>query len=231
MIQRCFILFLCVLVMSCSDNTRSIQGYWINPQGKAIAEFKDKSVTLTLLDKRGIQLSSEYEKLNESTYMLTGGLLGISSELIVDWENNSFEIRDFFGERKAIVFTRPPDIKPSHIAGTWYFYKKDNLRETSVIIQRRDSSYDYNSLEIYHANKFYIQETFSKVKSDLKAGFIFNDQKSKTGQNHSYYLLSYDKDRMTFVDLKGRQWTQQRKNNAKQITIPKGYRKEEVIYQ
>lgn len=224
MVHRTLIILLSALIIACSDSSRSLDGYWVDQKGKAIAEFTGEKIVITLLGDSENQYVVDYEKIDESRFHLKGGGLGVSPVLVVDWQRKSFSIPSLFGKKKELSFVQAPDVSASDINGTWYTHEKEDNYESSIIVTQKDSSYDYDSLDIDHSSKTFTKRLDLNVQSNFTNGFIFNDPDPETGEEYTYYLTSYSTNTMSFTDSSGYQWSQHRKLGATHIDIPEGYK-------
>jgi len=229
MIKPIWIIFLCILTASCFGTDESVEGFWIDPQGRAIAEFTEKEMTITLLKKKGDQFYFAYEQVEATKVQLEGNsVLGfVLPELEINWDEQSLRMANFFDARHPITFKKAPKIKNSDLVGSWHFHEKTGSFETSIIYKQEKLSYDFERLEINHVNKSYSIECGSDVEVNIKSGFIFTEPDKETGENYMYYLKFYTDNVMYFVDSKGYQWSQEKKKKPVHVSIPTGYKESE----
>lgn len=221
MAKKFLIIFMCALIIACSDSKQILNGHWVAPSGnKAVAEVTDDKITVTLLNDNNNRYVASYTKTGDSTFDLKGFGLKDASKLLVDWKNKSFSIS---AENETLSFVQAPNVSLSDIEGTWYSHEKDGNYEFSTIVTQKGSSYDYDSLELNHLAKTYTKQIDRDIKFDFSNGFKFREVDEEAGHNYTYYLIAYETDTITFIDSGGVQWTEHRKPNATHIPIPKGY--------
>lgn len=214
---------------SSPQEKHSLKGYWVNKRGKAIAEITNNKAIITLLNDDEDVYTLNYVKISDHIFELTGERVSHSPKMIVNWEKNYFYIKNLTKKGQKITFKPAPNLTDDEVNGTWYTYEKDGYFESSVIVHQRDTSYDYDSLEIDHDEEVYGTYIDLDMKSIFTNGFMYKDPATDDQEEYIYYITSHSKDKktLTFTDSTGYQWKQVRMPNAKHIAIPEGYKKEE----
>lgn len=222
MIYRITLLLICSLLFSCSDGNESLSGYWVNPEDDFIAEFTDSKVIFTRLNGYNKQFVGSYEKIDDSRFHLKDIDPSISPILLVNWDAKTFSLSATSGKKADLLFVRAPNVTQNEILGTWYSHTKNGSYESSAIITQKDSSYDYDYIDIDHEKKTYSKSVELDIKYTFKNGFIFIETDPEYGEDDIYYLTSYSTNMMNFTGY-GVQWSQQRVTDPKHIVIPKDY--------
>lgn len=228
MTRRILITMLCSLLCACTDTGSSLLGFWVDPQGRTTAEFTDEKMILTSLTDRDDSYIADYEKIDDSRFFFEKSDGGNSPVIVVDWKSKSFSIPNKQENIKGLSFTQAPNVDIAEILGAWNSHNKDENSESSVIVTYRETSYDYDSLEINHKKKTYKKQTDLEVAYTFENGFMFTDPGQESGEKYIYFIKSFSKNIMVFMDSTGYEWTQHRKDSSVHTEIPEGYTDESI---
>lgn len=227
MLNRCFLLVCMLALVSCSEpslENKSLTGFWVSVNGRMIAEFTDSYAVFKPFTEK--QKTVSFDEISDNKYKIQGLKIDNDSDsvLVVDWSKQSFSLTNVYSFDE-VLFTRAPNVKIDDILGTWHSHSKDEKSGTEIseIITQKVFSYDYDFLELNHSEKTYSTVLDLGVKSTFSKGFIFSD--TEEDPPFSYYITSFQKDKMEFINVDGYQWSQTRNDKAEHIAIPEGYSK------
>ncbi len=205
-----------------STENSSVEGYWINPEGEALAEFVNGKLIVSFLDDDSEQFITDYEMIDSGRYQIKASGFIPSSMMTVDYETGQLNLnllKSLAGDQGKMLFVRPQQVAWNDLKGKWYSVDSYDNWESSTIVTIRTDSFDWDSLDLDHEKKTFTRTLSKNGQLLLEHGFIFTD----TDDSYTYYLLALKDNAITYVDSEGLVWSETRKEAPTHIKIPEGY--------
>ncbi len=229
MFYRFFVfLMLAFFVAGCSGGDNSAKGFWVSTKGDSIIEFTPSKATLTLSNESHKKFTMDYEPMDASNYRLKSEETKNTLIFSIDKASATLKIdspeNDDASKSK---YLKAPFVTAKDIVGKWYEKDQDGDEENIYIITQKEGSYDYETITLNHKEKTFKREIEKDIEFHIENGFIFVDLdtngESQGDNNYVYYLTSFTKNIMEFIDSEGFKWSEQRLENPNDVAIPKEY--------
>ena len=226
------------LCSSCSfDSGPDIKGFWVSKNGNAIFEFTDKKAVVLYLSKRNSQSVFDYEPIDSHRLHLKADGVNANAVIIMDNDFLTFSVSNILLNNTDPRFARAPNVTTGEMKGVWYTSEKDTDEKENIehitVVTYSTSSYDYESITLHHDRKTYSRRKDFAVLYSINDGFIFvdpdPDNNPETKEEYRYYLTSFGKNKLTFIDTSGNAWEQNRLLDMSRVSIPKDYEQVEEV--
>jgi len=164
---------------------------------------------------------------------------GKSKEHYVKLDDNTFELIEYdedseipynkvvikgnhvvlIGKEDKITFPIPEKVKKDSLKGFFYVYTKDEDYEQSEIIYRKEKTYDYRSISLYHKEKEY-----DRMMNENNILYVFLKNCIVFEEGYFYIVQKVEKDKIHYIDCYGEKFVEQRLKDQKLLKIPFGYK-------
>ncbi len=228
MFYRFFVFLMFTFFMvGCSEGDNAAKGFWISTKGDSIIEFMPSKAVLTLSSESHKKFTMDCESIDSSSYRLKSKDSETSLVFSIDKASATLKVDNSADSTSESAYLKAPSVAAADIVGKWYEKKQEGDEENIYIITQRQNSYDYETITLNHKEKTFKREIEKDIQFHIENGFIFidleSDEKSEADDNYVYYLTSFTKNTMNFIDSEGYKWSEQRLENPNDVAIPEGY--------
>lgn len=123
------------------------------------------------------------------------------------------------GKGEKLTFPVPENVKKEFLMGFFYVYTKDEDFEQSEIIRRKEKTYDYRCISLYHSEKHY-----DRIMDEDNVSYAFLKGCIFIEEGYFYVVQKVEKNKVHFIDCYGDKFVEEKLENQKLLKIPFGYK-------
>lgn len=217
-------------VLSLNAQANSLEGFWIDNNGRTIAEVLEDRILITWLTiKPDNQYVVDYQRIDDTRFSYTSNGSDVERFFTVDWGSGTFSMPRLIGEPEQLHFQRPLSLTKADLLGKWHPTTGGSNGTIHSITEFTEELITGTYLKFDNENKTYIKTKSAGYRYRLLNGFIIERTLAENGRKFKTYLRLDEDDSYILMGEDGWSTAISRKVDPVEFTIPDGYREVQFV--